>query len=50
MIDELGNMRSFAARETSMLQLVRDRRALDLTKLPPASFIRESYAKDSQMN
>lgn len=39
----------FASRETGLLKLVKDRNLIDLTKLPPASYIMGVYAKDSQM-
>ncbi len=41
---------SFIKKETGMLNLVTDRELIDLTKLPPASYIRELYHKDPKMD
>ena len=41
---------SFAKKETDLLKLVQNRYAIDLTKLPTASFIKEMYHKDSKMH
>lgn len=41
---------SFLKKEIDLLKLVRDRTVIDLTKLPPASFVKEMYGKDSKMH
>jgi len=41
---------SFAENELSMLKYVKDKGIIDLTKLPPASFIKESYGIDNKMD
>ena len=41
---------SFAKKEADLIKLVHNRSALDLTKLPPASYIREIYGKDPKMH
>ncbi len=41
---------SFTKKESDLIKLVRNRNAIDLTKLPPSSFIREVYAKDPKMH
>lgn len=38
----------FAAKEMTLVNAVRDKNVIDLTKLPPASFLREQYEKDSK--
>ena len=37
-------------KEVNMLRYVKDREAIDLTKLPPASYIEKIYAKDEKMS
>ena len=39
-----------AATEMKMLGYVKNRKAVDLTKLPPVSFLQEMYEKDTQMS
>lgn len=41
---------SFASDELKLLKLVSDRKCLDVTKLPPRSFIEEIYSMDTQMD
>lgn len=41
---------SFAGDELKLLGLVTDRSLLDITKLPPCSFIEEIYSTDSQID
>ena len=41
---------SFAENELSMLKYVKDKGIVDLTKLPPASFIKDSYSIDNKMD
>ena len=41
---------SLASTEMKMLEYVADKNIVDLTKLPPASFVREQYAKDSKID
>ena len=41
---------SFVKKETKLLNYVQDRDAVDLTKLPPASYIQEMYQMDSKMH
>ena len=41
---------SFAADELKLLELVSDRSLLDITKLPPRSFVEEIYGLDSQID
>ncbi len=47
---ELLNMETygFCSREPALLKLVSDPEVIDLTKLPPASYVMEMYGKDSQ--
>ncbi len=44
------NTVSFMADELRMLKLVKDRSLVDVTKLPPRSFIEKIYSMDSQMD
>ena len=39
----------FASKKIKLLDLVEDRDVVDLTKLPPASYIKEMYHQDTQM-
>lgn len=39
---------SMAATERGLIRMVRDPSVIDINKLPPSSYIREMYAKDSQ--
>lgn len=41
---------SFTKKESGLIKLVEDKNAIDLTKLPPASFVRELYEKDPKMD
>ena len=41
---------SFVKKESNLVKLVEDKNVIDLTKLPPASFIRNLYEKDPNLN
>ncbi|MCR4648334.1 MAG: hypothetical protein K5776_04565, partial [Lachnospiraceae bacterium] len=49
---ELMNIKtnSFTQKEEGLLKLVTDRNLIDLTKLPPASYIKDLYEKDPLMS
>ena len=49
---QLLNLKSngFTEKEVNMLRYVEDRNRIDLTKLPPASALREMYGQDNKMD
>ena len=41
---------SFCKKESGLMALVENKNAIDLTKLPPASYIKEVYGRDPKMH